>query len=179
MKLVFKFIAVFVVGSCLFASAARAQQPQTPGKEHEEMKSLVGTWDATVKSPDGQESKGVAVYRMACEGMWLESEFNGDIGGQKFSGKGFDSYDSARKLYTATWVDSMSGSPLLLTGTKDASGKVLTMTGEMASPDGAVKIKTITKVESADKHIFRMLMDLGGSESEMLSITYVRRKDKK
>ena len=169
-------VTVFLATACGWMASGIAQEPQTPGKEHEELQTMVGTWDATVKTPDGSESKGVAVYSMACNGMWLESDFNSDFGGAKFSGKGMDSYDSSRKLYTACWVDSMSASPLLMTGTKDDTGKVLTMTGEQAGPDGGMKFKAVTTTVSDDKFSFTMFMDAGGGESEMMTITYVRRK---
>jgi hypothetical protein len=164
-------IAVVSGGSLL------AQTPQVPGPEHDELMALVGTWDATIKMTDGTESKGTAVYRSACSGMWLESEFHGEFGGQKFEGRGMDSYDATRKLYTATWVDSMSGSPLIMTGTKE--GKVTTMTGSMATADGEMKYKAVTTQDSADKFTFTMHMDAGGSFVEMMTIVYTRQKDTK
>lgn len=171
-----KLMMVFLAGLVFSQAVVTAQEPAVPGKEHEEFKSMVGTWDATVKMTDGSESKGVAEYKMACNGMWLESDFTGDFGGQKFVGKGMDSYDASRELYTATWVDSMSGSPLMMTGKKDATGKVLTMTGEQAIPGGAMKFKAVTTTVSDDKFTFTMYMADGGTESEMMTITYVRRK---
>lgn len=153
-----------------------AQEPQKPGKEHEELKAMEGVWDAVVKMSDGSESKAVAEYKMVCEGMWLSSSFVGEISGQKFSGRGLDGYDPAKKQYTAVWCDSMSATPLMMTGTKDATGKVLTMTGEGAGPDGPMKFKGVTTEVSPDKQTFKMSMDLPTGEMEMMAITYTRRK---
>ena len=102
-------IAGFLVGVVVFSLPVAAQQPQSPGKEHEELKSLEGEWDAVLKMPDGTEMKGTSDFKMTCGGMWLESNFRGDLGGFAFHGRGLDSYDSSRKLYTSIWVDSMSG----------------------------------------------------------------------
>ena len=167
-------ISLTVLLAALFLSnlSSYAQEPQKPGKEHEELAKMEGTWDAIVKMSDGSESKAVAEYKMACEGMWLASSFVGEIGGQKFSGRGLDGYDPVKKEYTAVWCDSMTATPLMMTGTKDASGKVLTMTGD----GGGMKFKAVTTEVSADKQIFKMSMDMPTGEVEMMTITYTRRK---
>ncbi len=158
----------------IFSTFAFAQEPQSPGKEHEELKALEGTWDAAMKMADGSETKAVSEFKMVCEGMWLSSDFKGDLGGLKFHGKGLDSYDSAKKQYVSVWVDSMSGSPMMLTGTK--KGNVVTMTGEGPGPAGVSKYKTMTTHETDDRMVFRMLIVADGKESEMMTVTYVRRK---
>ena len=170
-----RVLASFVVFStALFLShlPCVAQEPQKPGKEHEELAKMEGTWDAAVKMSDGSESKAVAEYKLVCEGMWLSSSFVGDIGGQKFSGQGLDGYDPVKKEYTAVWCDSMTATPLMMTGTKDASGKVLTMTGD----GGGMKFKGVTTEVSPDKQTFKMSMDMPTGEIEMMTITYTRRK---
>lgn len=163
-----------VVFLTLTSSASPAQEPQTPGKEHEEMKAMEGTWDAVMKMGEGDETKGVSNFKMTCGGMWLESDFQCEIGGQKFQGKGLDSYDATKKQYVSIWVDSMNGSPMVLTGTKE--GKVTTMTGEGPGPGGAGKFKTITTDESKDKFSFTMFMINDGTETELMTVNYTRRK---
>lgn len=165
---------VTILTLIISSSASRAQTPQSPGKEHEELKALVGTWDAVLKPAEGDEVKGVAEFRMTCEGMWLESNFKADFGGQKFHGEGLDSYDSEKKHYTSIWVDSMNGSPMVLTGKKE--GKVTTMTGEGPGPAGTTKVKTVTTHESADKMSFEMFMTTGGDEVKLMTVNYTRRK---
>lgn len=160
--------------SLVVAGSVSAQEPQSPGKEHEELKSLEGTWDAVLKMADGSETKAVSEFKMTCEGMWLASDFHGDFGGLKFHGKGLDSYDPARKQYVSIWVDSMTGSPLIMTGTK--KGNVTTLTGEGPGPTGVAKYKSVTTQESADRMLFRMLAVAGEKETEVMSVTYERRK---
>jgi hypothetical protein len=160
------------VGFCPFS--VTAQEPQLPGKEHQELAALEGTWDATMKMADGSEFPGVAEYKMTCEGMWLTSDFKADFGGLKFHGKGLDGYDSSAKQFVSVWVDSMSGAPMVLRGTKQ--GKVTTMTGEGSGPGGVAKYKTVTTDESSDKMVFVMSMVEGDKETEMMTVTYVRRK---
>ena len=169
------FVPCAVVVSLILTSASlSAQAPQSPGKEHEELKALAGVWDATMKMADGSEVKAESEYKMTCEGMWLTSDFHGDFGGMKFHGKGLDGYDSTKKKYVSIWVDSMSGSPMVMTGKKE--GKVTTMTGEGPGPAGDTKYKTISTQDSNDKMSFQMFTIADGKDVEVMSVTYTRRK---
>jgi hypothetical protein len=158
----------------LTAPAATAQESPKPGPEHDVLKKLAGTWDATMKFAGG-ESKGVMTYKMDLGGLWLVSAFEGEFGGQKFSGKGFDSYDPAKKKYVGVWVDSMVTSPLLMEGTFDAAKKVMTMAGDGPGPDGKpVKFKAVTTFKDEDNVTFDMYM--GDEKTPGFTITYKRKK---
>ncbi len=69
MRQVIASFTVLLVGLFVSNLSSFAQEPQRPGKEHEELKKMEGIWDAVVKAPDGSESKAVAEYKMVCEGM--------------------------------------------------------------------------------------------------------------
>jgi len=99
----------------LDSSSAVAQDVPTPGPEHQQLKRLEGDWIATVKS-FWSESKGTMTYKLECGGLWLVSDFRGEFGGQKFQGRGLDTYDAQKKKYVSVWVDSMSTTPLLMEG---------------------------------------------------------------
>ena len=111
---------------------------------------------------------------MTCEGMWLTSDFHADFGGMKFQGKGLDGYDSVKKQYVSIWVDSMSGSPMVMRGTKE--GKVTTMTGEGPGPAGDTKYKSISTQDGSDKMSFQMFTTTDGKDAEVMSVTYTRPK---
>jgi hypothetical protein len=167
-----------VVAGCVWASVASAQPPvPQPGPEHKKLKELEGAWDATIKAgPD--ESKGTVTYKMELGGLWLASDFQGEFGGMKFTGRGLDGYDPAKKKYVGVWVDSWSTAPLVLEGTYDKEGKVLTMTGEGPGPDGnPMKYKATTEHKDKDTIEWTMFMNgPDGKEAPMMSITYKRKK---
>jgi hypothetical protein len=95
----------------LFAApAARAQEMPKPGPEHEVLKKLEGTWEATMKA-EGMESKGTMVYKMEMGGLWLTSAFDGNFAGMKFSGRGLDTYDSTKKKYVGATRPRPRGPP--------------------------------------------------------------------
>lgn len=170
----FFFQCAVVVSLILTSASLSAQAPQSPGKEHEELKAMEGIWDAAMKMPDGTEVNAESEFKMTCEGMWLASDFRGDFGGLKFHGKGLDGYDSAKKQYVSIWVDSMSGSPMVMKGKKE--GKVTTMIVEGPGPAGDAKYKTISIDDSNDKMSFQMFTIADGKDVEVMSVTYTRRK---
>lgn len=160
----------------LSLSAAQGQTPQ-PAAEHQKLKEMEGTWDATMKLGDA-ESKGTMIWKMDLGGLWLTSDFQSDFGGQKFSGRGFDGYDPNKKKYVAMWVDSWATSPVISEGTYDQDGKVLTLTGEGPGQDGKpTKYRMTTEHKDRDTLLWTMYSPgPDGKEVAMLSIQYKRRK---
>lgn len=164
--------AALAVG--LAAPTARAQEPPKPGPEHEMLKKLEGTWEATMKGM-GMESKGTMTYKMEVGGLWLTSNFEGDFGGMKFQGKGFDTYDAGKKKFIGVWVDSMMTVPLIMEGTYDADKKAMTLIGEGPGPDGKpTKMRTVSHFQDADTMHFEMFM--GDSKEPGFTISYKRKK---
>ena len=158
----------------LAAPATQAQEFPKPGPEHEVLKKLEGTWDATMKF-GGAESKGTMTYKMDLGGLWLVSSFEGEFAGMKFSGKGLDTYDAAKKKYVGVWFDSMSTTPMLMEGDYDKSRKALTMIGDGPGPDGKpTKWKSVTEMPDNDNMTFHMYM--GDGKEPMFTIVYKRRK---
>jgi hypothetical protein len=165
-------LAGFVAAA--LAAPVAAQEAAKPGPEHELLKKQVGEW-TTVMKFGGMESKGAVTNKMDLGGLWLCSTFEGEVFGQKFSGRGMDTYDAARKKYVGLWIDSMSTSPLVMEGTYDADKKVLTMTGEGPGMDGKPqKMRSTTEMPDADTIKFAMYM--GDGKEPAFTITYKRKK---
>jgi hypothetical protein len=161
------------VGLLTLVPSVWAQEPPKPGKQHDHLKRLVGTWDAEAES-----GKGTMTYKMGLGGLWLIGDFEGEFGGMKFQGKGLDTYDSATKKYRSVWVDSFSTLPRTMEGNLDKDEKVMTMTGEGRGPDDKpVTFKSITEIKDADTLNFSLFMvEKDGKEQPMVNITYKRKK---
>lgn len=168
-------LAALAAATLLMTAKLQAQPPTPkPGPEHEHLKQMEGTWDATVEF-GGSESKGVMTYKMDLGGLWLFAKFEADFGGMKFQGRGADGYDPARKKYLSLWVDSMSTAPLVSEGTYDKDTNTLTMTGEGPGPDGKpAKMKMVTQYKDADHMTFTLTHPDGGQPP--MTIKYTRRK---
>ena len=158
----------------LAAPAAVAQDAPKPGPEHELLKKHAGTWDLTMKF-GGMETKGTVVYKMEPGGLWLSSQLDSDLFGQKFWGKGLDTYDPAKKKYVSVWVDSMSTGPMVSEGTYDKEKKTLTMEGDGPGMDGKpTKYKSTSVMPDDDTINFTMYM--GGEKEPAFTIVYKRKK---
>jgi hypothetical protein len=170
-------LAVGVAVALAAAAARAADEPPKPAPEFDKLKALEGTWDAAIKMGPN-ESKGSVTYKVDVGGMWVCGDFSADLGGQKFQGKGLDSYDPMKKKYVSVWVDSMAPTPLIMEGTYDKDGKVLTMTGEGVGMDGKpVKMKTTSEMKDKDTIAWAMYnVDKDGKAQEFMSITYKRKK---
>jgi hypothetical protein len=166
-----------LVALLIVAGLSLAQEFPKPGPEHEKLKEYVGTWDAVMKM-EGQESKCTATYKSICGGMWIQSDFQGDLGGIKFEGHGLDGYNQHTKKYISVWVDSMSSATMHMEGNYDAEKKLVVMTGESLGPDGKPqKFKATTENKDKDHFTFRMYMvDAEGKENLAFTIEYTRRK---
>ncbi|HKB36301.1 MAG TPA: DUF1579 domain-containing protein [Gemmataceae bacterium] len=161
------------VALLILLASARAQELPKPGKEHDHLKRLVGTWVA-----ETEFGEGTMTYKMGLGGLWLVGDFEGEFGGMKFQGKGLDTYDSATKNYRSVWADSFTTAPRIMEGNLDKDDKVMTMSGEGRGPDGMrAKFKSITEIKDADTVNFRLfMMDKDGKEQPMVKITYRRKK---
>jgi hypothetical protein len=158
----------------LLASTVRAQEPPKPGPEHDVLKKYVGTWDTTMKI-GGMEFKGTVIYKMELGGLWLGSALESDLFGQKFTARGYDSYDPAKKKYVGVWVDSMGPTPVLMEGTYDKEKKTMTMIGEGPGQDGKpTKMKSVS--EMPDNDTIHMSMFVADAKEPMFTVTYKRKK---
>ncbi|HZU38769.1 MAG TPA: DUF1579 domain-containing protein [Gemmataceae bacterium] len=158
------------------ALPAKAQEMPKPGPEQEKLHQFVGDWDVTI-SMAGQEMKGTATYKMGLGNFFLFEEFQGDLGGMKFHGKGMTGYDPLRKTYIATWADSMSPSLMVMHGHFSNDGKTYTEEGEGPGMDGKLtKMKSVVQLKEKDHFVFTMYTVADGKDTEMMKLTYTRKK---
>lgn len=167
-----------------FAFAPQEAMGPKPGKEHELLKQFEGNWDYTSKftMAPGQEpllSKGKETARIIAGGLFLVFDIEGEMMGQKFTGHGTMGYDTHKKKYTGTWIDSMATGVYLVEGTVDETGKVFTETMEGADPQSGqpMKMKLVNEIKDKDSRVLKSFMTgPDGKEVEPGTIEYKRRK---
>lgn len=178
-------LRTLAVTLALLALPLVAQDMPSPGKEHQQLTKSAGTWDAVIETVgmDGKpaQSKGVSVRRVGPGGFFVIDEFEGEMMGMKFTGHGTTGFDPMKGKYVGTWCDGMSPTILVLEGSMDAAGKVLTMTCKGPDMTGKmVDMRMVTTMVDADHEVFEMFMPgPDGKEMQMLKITYTRRAAKK
>jgi hypothetical protein len=123
---------VLAMISGLFAQEA-PQFPQ-PTKEHQWLQQFVGEWESTAEAmiAPGQPPMtchGKATSRMI-GGFWVVTEGEADMMGVKIQSLQTIGYDTAKKKYTGTWIDSMFNYMWQYEGTIDPTGKTLVLEAE-------------------------------------------------
>ncbi|WP_428940521.1 DUF1579 domain-containing protein [Fontivita pretiosa] len=155
-----------------------------PGKEHEGLKPMAGTFDVELSfipapGAPAQVSKGTEKNEMVLGGRFLEGRFRGEMMGQPFEGIGYTGYDNLKKKYVSTWMDSMGTMILVQEGTADATGKVITFTSTMPDPVSGKEqtMRSVLTIVSNDRHTFDMYVPgPDGKEYKCMTNVYTRAK---
>jgi hypothetical protein len=163
------------------APAEKEQAPSAKTLEHEHLKLFAGEWDVKVTmhlGPAPMTGTAVASEKLVAGGLYLLMLVSGESGGKGFEGRAITAYDRFAKEFVSVWVDSDTSKASFSRGTFDPKTRTMTMTGEMVTPVGPMKTRTITVVKedgSRREDVFAKGAD--GSEKLMMEAVYVRRKD--
>ncbi len=161
----------------LLAAPLMAQQGEMmkPTEEHKFLMQGEGTWDAMAKS-QGKESKGVLHCKAGLNGFWLNEHYKGETPMGEFEGIGHTTYDPASKKFVNVWIDSIMTRHMVSEGTYDKAKKVLTLRGNMPTPDGKSIKSTITITHmDPNTKVLSLKGNMDGKEIELVEITYKRR----
>ncbi len=160
------------------------QKLATPGEGHKKIDTMAGTW--TMKQlmwmKPGEkpaESGGTSEFRWVLGGRFMEQKAEGTFMNMPFSGLGYTGYDNYKKKYVSTWMDNFGTAVLQTTGSFDAAGKVLSMSGKMDdfTTGKVVTVREKTTLVSKDEILFEMYGPApDGKEYRMLEIRYLRKK---
>ena len=155
----------------------------TPGKEHELLASMAGTWQTHSRAcmESGEpftESEGTSECRMILGGRYLQEEFHGDMMGSPFNGIGVTGFDNHAQKFVSTWMDSMSTGIFCFEGRADSEGRTITQECRYDDPiKGPMTMRSVTRITDHDSHTFEMYgIDRSGNEELMMEITYTRKK---
>jgi len=157
----------------------------TPGPQHAMLAKSEGTWDAetTMWMADGappEMGKGTSVNKMILGGRYLQINFKGQMMGQPFEGTGTTGYDNTKKVFTNSWMDNMSTTPMMLEGTWDDAAKSITSKGKMicAANGKEIEMKEVYKIVDDNTHVMEMYGPdpKTGKEYKSMEIKYTRKK---
>jgi hypothetical protein len=162
---------------------AEGFQPPKPGKDHEALKLLEGTWEGKgtfrmAADAPPMESTSVDSVRLGGGGFWLITDSKGKTSMGPFEGHGVQGYDSSKKKYVGVWVDSMADYMFPYEGTYDTAAKTWTSMGTAKDMEGKpLKVIMKTVIKDADHYTFTMRHpDPSGKEMEAVKIEYTRKK---
>lgn len=165
------------------AMQAAMMKAGTPGPEHQQLAKLAGEWEVAGKcwmdpSQPPVESKGSSTFSVIFGGRYVMQEFQGDMMGQKFEGKGAIGYDNTTKKYQTGWIDSMTTAMIQLEGASTDGGKTVEYKGDMICPiQGPSGIRQVISHAGDDAFTFTMyLSPQGRGEMKMMELSYTRKK---
>jgi hypothetical protein len=153
----------FVVSSLGAAVAFAADRPAScSSAEYRQFDFWVGEWD--VADPTG---KSVGHNRITAihDGCGLQEQWSTPRG---YGGTSLNGYDSARKVWHQTWVDSM-GNVLLLDG-RFAEGR-MTLAGTTPRAEGGTDLQRITWTPQADGRV-RQLWESSGDGGQSWKVVF-------
>ena len=151
--------------------------------EHTLLRRDEGVWNATIQivpapGASPEVSHGTETNVLGPGGLWLISDFKGQVMGEPFQGHGVLGYDPVKKKYVRIWVDSTQAFLWPSEGTYDPSTRTLTLW--MESPDSSgqtVRFKTTTVWKDDNTRVYTMYAPASEApESASMTITYKRRK---
>lgn len=143
--------SIFLTAAILFLSClASVAQDTNSARETKELrgfqwlKQFEGSWLVVSKASGTEaaeaDSHFVKMTAKAIGTQWIVSEQRGKMGGMEFSAVQTLGYDTKKKQFIGSWVDSTSTYTWQLNGSLDESGKKLTM--ESDGPDWKDMSKT-------------------------------------
>ena len=158
------------------------QKAGTPGAQHQQLASMAGTYDLTVKAwhAPGTEpttDTGTATRKMILGNRVMVEEVTSQMMGQPYSGQGLHGFDNVTGKYWSTWSDSMSTGLMVSEGTCDAK-LTCTYTGTYHDPVSKQPQTSRMTTRWTDKstEVFEMYgPGPDGKEAKMMEITYTNR----
>ena len=165
------------------AAMEAMEKAMTPGENHKLLNPFVGSWNVTVSSwmaPGAQPmvSKGTATTKWIMGNRYVQQNFTGSFMNMPFTGMGYVGYDNVKKHYWSTWMDNMSTSTMMMTGSTDDGGKTFKFTGTMADPmsgkDTTIEEKVSVQKDQQTMEMYGPAPD--GKMFKMMEIVYKRKK---
>jgi hypothetical protein len=152
----------------------------SPDAHHEALAQMAGEWDFTTRSYEAPGepatvSTGTTVKTMIMGGRYLQEDTQGESFGMPFHGMGLTGYNKTTGKYEWVWFDNMSTALMWGSGTMD--GNKLTCYLDYIDPitKMPMKSKTISTIESKDKHVFTWYNLDGDKDTKMMEVEYVRK----
>ena len=180
-KLMIASLASLLVTFVAVRAADEQPKMPQPQKEHEWLKHLAGEWtlDINITEPnkDTVKSTGSESVRLL-GGFWAVAEVKASMMDMPFTGIQTLGFDTQKKKYVASWVDSMTDYLWRYEGSVDESGKILTLetTGPCPMQGGKMtRFQDVIEIKDKDHRVFKSFVDFDGKMVQMMTINYTRK----
>jgi len=160
------------------SSTTEQPMPQ-PTQEHQRIQAMTGRWNVRCTfymdpSAPPMECEAVETYEPVGP-FWVVSRYEADFMGAPFVGRSTLGYDSNRKCWVSTWIDSMTTSLFSFTG--NMRGDTLEMEGDAWScmTNQMARHRTTNRSLGENEWVMEMFLTLpDGTETKMMRAHYRR-----
>jgi len=163
-------------------STPPCQEMARPGQEHQLLEKFVGEWESEgeIMAPGQPRSKikGVESSHMV-GGFWFVAQIKSTLPDFPYEQILTIGYDTAKKNYIGTVVDSMTSHLWRFEGSFDARGNILTYEteGPVPNPQTPSKFREVMELKSPDHKVFTSsILKPDGSWETMMTINIWRKK---
>jgi len=187
-KLKFNLILALLVAGTMSVGGFVQAQMDPPVPEIDLLKKDIGEWNVEIKAWDSADgdpvvTKGTESTRMF-GGYWTVTNFNGNMMGLDFKGHGTYGYDTKKKKYVGTWIDSLGPYMMQMVGDYDKETQTLTMVGDSPGPDGTTMFTyTSSTCYKEGGRVMTMHMQPKGSSDDqkmkLFVMTYSKKENQK
>ena len=154
-----------------------------PDENHALLEPMVGTFQADgvfYMGPGPEQWSGTATNEWVLGGRFLHGTFEIPemAGGPDFHGIAYTGYNKLTGEYESVWLDSMSTSMFMETGTYDPETKSFHFKGVQTDPMTGEKkpSRSVITLETTDRHIAKMYsVGPDGEEHLDMEIVYTRK----
>ena len=141
-------------------------------EHHKRILAGVGDWEGTITMfmPGAEPTPMPAQEKVEALGSyWTTSTFTSDMGGMAFMGKSSLGYDTEKKQYVGTWIDSTTTYLTVMTGEFDAKKSALIMRwkGPNWTGDGTIVDFRNESIQRADAMVTTFYMGAGEGTKHM------------
>ena len=153
-----------------------------PGKHHQLLGKMAGTWNMAVKyrmdsASPVVESQGTCQRKWILGKRFLLEEFDGGSLALPFQGLAIYGYDAFEQKYTSAWVDTTNTAITTSLGTCRDGCDEIAFTGRHGDPWSGTKrpSRGVTRFVSDDEHVLELYEPgTDGKEFNVLEIRYTR-----
>ena len=161
---------------------AKIEKIGAPGPHHDHIARLAGDWKVRAKmwmTPDAEviETEGKARNRMIMGGRFLQSEYEGTMMGEAFTGMGIEGYDNLLEKHIGIWFDSTGTMMMQFSGECAKEGMVTSTVSEYVDPMSGelTTMKGRTTIVTDDEYTYESWnQGPDGKFFKSMEVTYTR-----
>jgi hypothetical protein len=172
-------LVAFATNGAMAAQSGRAQAPPDPDRAR--LAAMTGTWDVDMTiwprpGGAGLMTKATSTIRPLFDGLYIEEQIEGAIGGASFGTLAWTGFNPATRQYEATRISSTNPARIVEAGAYDQAAKQFELKGDYRLGADTWHQRTVIQSTSPDTMIATSYLSAGAvPEWKGVEIKYARK----